>query len=101
MLKAAHGHEAGEQVVQSITISTIFRPGAFGTKQNPARSSGQAILALLEHIVFYQIPVRRTTSRRLYFEIFGQASLCESLAEWRRVCASSFKGVGGRALPAE
>jgi hypothetical protein len=68
---------------------------------NPARSPGQAILALPEYIVSYQIPVTHTTSRRLYFEIFGQASLRESLEEWRSVCASPFKGAVGGALPAE
>jgi hypothetical protein len=54
------------------------------------RSTGQAILALMECIVLYQFPVTRTTSHRLYFEIFAQASLCEP-GRMARVCVSPFK----------
>jgi hypothetical protein len=70
-LKAAHGHEAAERVVQSSGYLNDFSPCClFGTKQIRRGHPRRAIPAVMEYMVFYQFPVTRTTSRRLYFEIF-------------------------------
>jgi hypothetical protein len=71
-LKLAHGHEAGERVLQSSRYLNDFSPRCFFGGQNKIRRGHprRAIPTLLEYMVFYQFPVTRTTSRRLYFEIF-------------------------------